>query len=293
MSMLRSLLLTLVLAFWGQPSGLLAQDTLAMPEYIQVRTLKGKQHTGRLLYRDSTLITLQSLEGDTLTFLSGSIRSARTVSDEYIRKRTRNLLELSTGAAYFLGASAYGPAQGESYYMTHYLWSHQAAYGVTSSFSLRSGGSFGVFYVAPKWTLPLVRHRLAFAVEGVVGGIIGEEAFVGDSRIRFSNISLFQGLLTFGNRHTHLTLGGGLTGARRKWASSAHLSLAAAARLTPKFGLMTENYFIQIDNRLQPTHVLGGRIYGRLIAFDFGLAAFGRDFFSPVLPWLAIAVHLN
>ncbi|MCS7035253.1 MAG: hypothetical protein RMJ33_02585 [Saprospiraceae bacterium] len=268
---------------WAQSPDTVRVDT----QYVSVLLTGGKRYVGWIVSSDSASITLSTTSGVEVSLARASIKQMRTVSREYFRRRQRGPADATTRETYFINPSAYAPSPGEGYLITNYALFYQANYGITENLSIRLGGLVTPLFVAPKLTVPVVPNRLILGMEGIVGGLlplIFDLKEAGSERT--PGFSFMRGMATVGNRATHLTASVGLASGGQRWAPSPVYGLAASWRISPTFGLMTENY-LYLDESLAQMHMLGGRFYTRTFSFDIGAAVLD-DF---PLFWYGVAFH--
>lgn len=256
-------------------------------QYFSVLLTNGQQYTGQMVHSDSAAIVLRVKPGVELNIDLASIEKMSIVSEAYFRRQQRSEANAPTGEAYFVNSSAYGPPTGEGYLAGNIFFFFQGNYAITDNFSLRAGGFLIPTLVAPRLTVPIVHDELALGAEG----IIGLWPFMDDPLI------LMRGMATVGNRAAHLTASVGWPYINKHWASSPVYGLAVSSRISPRFGLMTENYLFP-GNYLVGFYSLGGRIYKRKVSFDLGLVGFHiqdkrYDIFLIIpMPWFGMAFHL-
>lgn len=256
-------------------------------QYFSVLLTNGQQYTGQMVHSDSVAIVLRVNLGVELNIDLASIEKMRIVSEAYFRRQQRSEANAPTGEAYFVNSSAYGPPAEEGYLAGNILFFFQGNYAITDNLSLRAGGLLIPTLVAPRLTVPIVHDELALGAEG----IIGLWPFMDDPLI------LMRGMATVGNRAAHLTASVGWAYTGKHWASSPLFGLAVSSRISPRFGLMTENYFFP-GNHLVGIYSLGGRIFRRTLSFDLGLVGFHIQnkrydipFIIPI-PWFGMAFYL-
>ncbi len=274
----------------GQDTKKIAKEHL----YVQTSDLHG--YVGRLVHIDSTFVVIDTAQGAEFAIERSRIRYMRKVSADFVRRYRISLLEVPMSANYFINASAYGPSPGQLCYQSSWFILHQVAYGFTDYFSIRAGGAIAFsdltfpIFIAPKLRVPLKTDILTLGMEGYLGGGISSEDLGG---VSFSG---WQGLLTWGNRHTHLTAGWGTFSKGNRWMNGSIAYLAGSLRLNIRWGLITEN-FISTAYRGTNAHFLGLRHYGRNVSFDLSLLYVvekNSDFGNPIaiLPWLGVGIYM-
>ncbi len=257
-------------ALWAQDQGSGRIDA----QYFSVLLTGGQRYIGQMVHSDSATIVLNTTIGVEVNIERASIKQIRIVSEAYFRRWQRKPADATTKEAYFISPSAYGPTAGEGYVASNYIFFYQSNCGITDNISVRAGGFLIPMFVAPKLTASIVHDRLALGIEGILGWVPFffnlRPADVNSN----SQFSVLRGMATVGNRSTHLTASVGWASGNRRWAASPAYGLAASWRISPGFGLMTENYFFQ-DDSLVRIHLLGVRLYTRALSFDLGMAVLG------------------
>lgn len=143
-------------------------------------------------------------------------------------------------------------------------------------------------FVTPKFSFPIVEDKINAGV-GVLGG-----AIIGDGSTTFG---ITYATTTFGNRNKNVNLGFGWAFADGEWAERPTLSLAGMVRVSEKFYLLSENYFIGTgaDESLVILS-LGGRVLNRTWGLDFGLVVpASEDFIGSLIavPWLGFTIPIR
>lgn len=244
-------------------------------QYFSVLLTGGQRYIGKMVHSDSATIVLNTTRGVEVNIERSSIKQIRIVNEAYFRRQQRKPADATTRETYFVNPSAYGPTAGEGYFSSNYVFFYQGNYGITDNISVRAGGLLMPMFVAPKLTAPIVHDQLALGVEGILGFWL--PFYFGPRPVDVNgspHFSVLRGMATVGNRSTHLTASVGWAAGNRRWVASPVYGLAASWRISPGFGLMTENYFFQ-DNNLVRIHLLGVRLYTRALSFDLGMAAIG------------------
>lgn len=191
---------------------------------------------------------------------------------------------------YYFMTNAYGLREGEGYYQNTWVLFNQINYGITKNISI-GGGLIPLFlfagaptpvFITPKVTLPIVKDKFNVAAGAILGYILGESAGFG----------LTYGAMSLGNRDKNLTLGAGWAFADGTWADKPTFTLSGMTRVGKKAYLLTENYFIAIEDASLAILSFGGRSVQKRLAIDYGLffpvGAELDTFFA--IPWLGIAV---
>jgi len=195
---------------------------------------------------------------------------------------------------YIITPTAIPMRKGEGYWSSQLLLVNSYYHGVTKNISI--GGGFEIittlFALSPT---PFANLKASFSASenfhygvGVFGGTFFGQVF--GENIYYA---LPYGMVTIGDRNSNLTFGGGAGFINRETAS--YYSVSGTLRLSPKFGLVSNNYLV-IDNQEGFGEFLsaqGIRIIGKSITLDLALA-FTRGTLESgiVLPFLGFSFYL-
>jgi hypothetical protein len=189
---------------------------------------------------------------------------------------------------YFFAPNAFGLKKGEGYYQNTMLLVNQASVGITDNFSLGAGlvplflfgGASSPVWLLPKVSVPVVKDKFNVGAGALIGTVIGEQ----------SSFGIAYGLTTFGSRDRNATIGLGYGYADGDWATTPAITFSGLFRTGPRGYLITENYYIGLDDGSVGLLSIGGRRIVKRVGIDFGL-------FSPIgagefiaLPFLGLTV---
>jgi len=202
-------------------------------------------------------------------------------------------MENAQDTRYFWSPNGYGLKKGESYYQNIWIWWNQAAFGITDNFSMGGGviplflfdGAPSPVWITPKFSIPVAKDKMNIGAGGLVGTVLGEGIGFG----------LFYGMTTFGSRDKNLSIGLGYGYAEGEWANAPIINLGGLLRIGRKGYLLTENYYINIENETVVLISLGGRSLIKRAGLDYGLFipfSSDLDFFIAV-PWLGLTIPFN
>lgn len=253
-----------------------------------IATRDGSSFFGRVqaVRGDSVVITTG---GGSLTIGLERVVSAKMVRAEDIRDgeywfpnpNTTRLLFAPTGRSL---------RRGSGYFSDYLVFLPGVAYGITDRVAVGGGMSVipGVgldeqlFYLTPKVGI-IARENVNVAV-GALALRLGLGS--GDGVDRDAGIVYTVG--TFGNPNASMTAGIGFGYAGGQMEDSPAIMIGGDARLSRRFGLVSENYYFSglSDNALVS---LGGRFFGEKMAVDFGLVgALGE---SDIAPFVGFVVN--
>ncbi len=144
------------------------------------------------------------------------------------------------------------------------------------------GGTATPVWIVPKFSFPVVKDKFNVGAGAIAGTLLGEG----------SGFGIIYGLGTVGNRNNNLTIGFGYAFADGQWSSSPIITVSGMARLGARGYLLSENYFIRVDDESLALLSIGGRSIIKKAGLDYGL-------FIPVtgeidsfiaIPWLGITL---
>jgi hypothetical protein len=257
----------------------------------RVETVDGNEYIGKIISRDSSGITLSTVQLGTITIKAADIKKVTAISSIKI-ENGKNWLDNPQASRYFVAPSGYGLKKGEGYYQNVWIFFNQVNYGVTNYFSIGAGvvplflfsGAETPVWINPKFSIPVVKDKFNVGV-GILGGtVIGLEN---------SNFGVLYGTGTIGSRDRNISIGAGWAYSDGGLSKTPTLTLAGMYRTGARWYLLTENYYLGLSED-QPLVILsaGARYASRKIGIDFGLFIpfqEGMDGFVAG-PWLGINV---
>jgi hypothetical protein len=156
--------------------------------------------------------------------------------------------------------------KGEGYYQNVDLALNTASYGITSFFTI--GGGVELYSTFSGHPIFIIMPKLGFQVANsfwLGGGILYINAVksLGD----FGGLGIAYGTATYGNTNNNVTAGIGWGYFDTDWAEKPIITLSGMTRISKRFGLVTENWFV-------PNYAIfsyGVRFFGEKISVDIGL----------------------
>ncbi|GAP44814.1 hypothetical protein TBC1_12625 [Lentimicrobium saccharophilum] len=281
---------TLFLLFGTVPVSAQQQDTLKI--YL-IETSDGNQFSGRIISENQEKLELLTEKFGKLVIAKEDIVKITELTPEKI-VQGKLWLENTQSSRYFWSPNGYGLKKGEGYYQNIWILWNQASFGITDYFSLGFGliplflfGADAIEYspvwVVPKFSLPVIKDKFNIGA-GLLAGNVGLQKDAG--------FGIAYGLGTLGNRNSNITLGLGYGFAAGNWAKSPMINIGFMARTGPKGYILSENYFIRIENESLLLFSFGGRTLTKTVGIDYGL-------FIPIiesmealvgLPWLGLTI---
>jgi len=138
-------------------------------------------------------------------------------------------------------------------------------YGLTYYFIL--GGGFEMFSLLLGKPIFMITPKVGFPISKKVhigAGIL----YLNMLNMNSNGISLAFGNITFGDANSNISIN---IGSNIGNQGSPIFTLNGFQRLSPKFGIMTENWVLTNNENGFDIYSFGGRIIGRKNLFDFGL----------------------
>lgn len=281
---------TLFLLFGTVPVFAQQQDTLKV--YL-IETSDGNQFSGRIISENQEKLELLTEKFGKLVIAKEDIVRITELTPEKI-VQGKLWLENTQSSRYFWSPNGYGLTKGEGYYQNIWILWNQASFGITDYFSLGFGliplflfGADAIEYspvwVVPKFSIPVIKDKFNIGA-GLLAGNVGLQKDAG--------FGIAYGLGTLGNRNSNITLGLGYGFAAGKWAKSPMINIGFMARTGPKGYILSENYFIRIENESILLFSFGGRTLTKTVGIDYGLfIPIIEDMESLIgLPWLGLTI---
>lgn len=260
----------------------------------RVETTDGNRYDGYLLKRDTAGIRLRTLNIGDITISQQNIVRVYQLKGNIrpFRRRVRGeWVPHVQSTRYFITSNGYGLRKGEGYYQNVWVLYNQGNYGITDRFSIGLG-TIPMFLFAldetpiwftPKLTVPLNKDRVNLGIGAFVGTITNGDV---------GSFGMLTVAPTFGNLDKNATIGLGYGFANGSIARLPLITLSALYRTGPKGYILTENFFLGIDNEGVGIASIGGRrMYGRA-SIEYGLfVPFYTDaasFELVAVPWLGV-----
>ncbi len=256
--------------------------------YVDLKTTSGDSYDGYLVSQNADLIVLKDIDLNEVYRIG--FDSIKEINYERHDNKSDYHYNLQA-SRYFFGPNAYSLKKGEGYYQNNWVFLNQVSVGLSDRFTLGVGtvplfifgyGAPSPVWLTPKFSFPVIPDKLNIAVGGLFGSIWGDD---------FNNsFGIAYGAITLGNRNRNINLSIGYGMADGIWSDNPTITLSGMARLSRKFYLITENYYIS-DLVISS---FGGRTVWSGVSVDYGLA-----FLIPTeyyydepfgIPWLGLTV---
>lgn len=227
----------------------------------------GSVFIGKVLQQDTVQLVMQTAMFPRIEIPLAKIKVMEEV-DASGFKKGRYWFKNPHASRYLFGPSAFNLQEGEGYYQNTWIFLNSFNVGLTNNFSLGGGIEFlstfasltqgefkPIYFITPKFSLP-VNER--FRVGAGVWYIHVPEAGAG---------GIGYGIATYGNTDANITAGAGWL--ISEWGSERKpvITLSGMKRLSPKIGLVSENWFMPVDGYTS-IWSYGIRFFGEKIAID-------------------------
>ena len=257
----------------------------------RIETKDGNQYIGTIVSMDSTIIQFNSNSVGTISIPKQLVEVITPVSPEKIIAG-KYWAENPQSTRYFFQPNGYGMKRGEGYYQNVWVLFNQFSVSLTENLSLGAGivplfliaGAPTPVWIAPKFSLPVVRDKFNLGGGALIGTILGEEE---------TGFGILYGVSTFGNRDNNVNIGLGYGYASGGFAKTPTISVSTMLRTGPRGYFISENYYISTADEFVIIFSLGGRAltrsnvgidYGLIIPFNTG----AEEFIA--IPWLGVTL---
>ena len=258
-----------------------------------VETIDGNEYTGYIVERNTDYVLIRTEILGELQIPMNRIKKIEMIKSAEI-KEGKYWFENPQAARYFWSPNGYGMKAGEAYYQNIWIFYNQFSVGLTNYFSVSAGilplflfaGSPTPIWVVPKFSIPVVKDKFNIGAGALAGYVIGaEEAGFG---ILFGNA-------TVGSKDANLTLGVGYGFAGGEMADRPIINLSGMVRISPRGYLLTENYYISVEDESFGIIIVGGRSIVKRVGIDYGLVLPvipDMEYFI-AMPWLGITIPIG
>lgn len=256
---------------------------------FRIETRDGNEFVGQIISEDSARIIVLTENLGEISIRKKEIKSREKVNIQQIRDG-KVWFPNPQSTRYFWSPNGYGLRKGEGYYQNIWVLWNQFAYGVTDNLSV-GGGIIPLFlfggaptpvFFSPKFSFPVEKNKFNIGAGALVGTVLGESG---------SSFGILYGLTTFGTPDNNVSLGMGYGFAGGEWASSPIINLNGMFRLSDRWYIITENFYVNTDGEGFGLLTFGGRWIIKKAALDFGLVVpVQPDISFIAVPWLGFTV---
>lgn len=265
-------------------------NKLTIGKRIIIETTEGSVIEGVFTGRSAGGIKLKTDSGSELTIPNGQI-SWMEVVDERIKDKDY-WFENPNPTSYLFSSSAISPEKGDAYYKNIYLVVSSFNYGITDNFSVGAGfeltsaiSASPTFFVNPMYNFQLSENWRAGT------GIL----YANVAGAKFSGLGIGYGIVTYGNLDNNITAGAGYGYVDKELAEKPVFTLSGMKRLHRRFGLVTENWVVPLDD-YYTVYSYGVRYMGQRVSVDLAFMnnqELASDIFVLGMPYLDFVINLN
>lgn len=268
-----------------------AHSQSAIPDTTlhRIETSDGNEFIGEIISEDTLQIQLSTQNFGILTIQKKNIKLIELIDSRQIRD---NKIWFSNpqSTRYFWSPNGYGLKEGEGYYHNIWVLWNQFAYGISDNFSIGGGiiplflfgGAPTPLFITPKFSIPVEKDKFNLGVGALLGTILGESE---------SSFGIVYGISTFGTTDNNVSFGMGYGFTGDGWATSPMVNINGMFRLSDRWYLLTENYYLNTGGEGFGILTMGGRWMIKKAALDFGLVIpVGVENGFIGIPWLGFTV---
>jgi len=237
---------------------------------VKIETLDGNEFVGTISSEDSEKLVLKTENLGEVTISKNDIKLQEVVNKSQIKDGVL-WFDNPQATRYFWAPNGYGLKKGEGYYQNIYVLWNQFSYGVTDNISigggiiplfLFDGGSTPIF-ITPKFSIPIVEDKFNMGGGALIGTVLGETN---------AGFGIVYGLSTFGSRDSNISISLGYGYAGGEWADTPLINLSGLHRVSNRFYILSENYYLDVGDESVGIISFGGRWIIKKAALDFLLA---------------------
>lgn len=211
------------------------ENTSETPQLVIVYLQDKSEITGELISENDREIVISSASLGLLTFQQSEVK--RIV---YLDGKGR--MPNPNPTRYFIGQSAYTHEKGEGYYQNIYGLFNLVSYGITDRFSVIGGVELISLFSGNPILFANAKYGIPVAPKLNVAASVSYLTFAGS--IADFSAGTVNGLVTYGNKEHHLTLGTGYAFANGEIDNSGIITLGGITRLNKRLAFITENYIL-------------------------------------------------
>jgi hypothetical protein len=266
------------------------QDTAKI---YKIETTDGNEFVGYITLRNAEIVKIKTSNLGEITINQKNIVKINEISKDRIQDGYVSYGELHA-PRYFASSNGYGLKRGSGYYQNMWIFYNQVGYGITNNFSVGVGlvplflfgGASSPVWITPKFTFPVKKDRINLGIGILAASVIGEST---------EPVGFAYGVSTFGSPNNNLSIGIGYGFYGNNWANTPVISVNGKVKVGKRGYIMTENYYIDIENERVVLSMIGGRTLVRKVALDYGLVIPIYDNISKVvaIPWLGLTVPIH
>lgn len=236
-------------------------------EYYLITMMNGTALQGKIVNRKENEILLETASLGRIAIDISKIKTIKSINPGNI-KDGLYWFKTHIDAHYTISPSAIALRPGEAYFQNSMLLFNSFDVGITNHFSCMGG----IVIPFAAFVMPRLSYKLGKGIY-IGGGIL----FADITGAPYGGAAY--GQLTFGNRNSHFSIGGGygiLKGIKRYYYLNKFektelglISVSGMKRFSPKYAIVTENWFTPTEGVGVFTGAV--RLMGEKSTWDFGL----------------------
>jgi len=243
-----------------------------------IELLDGTELTGKYIDRTDSVLVLSTSSLPRIEIPFGQIKSIRLAEETSLRGE-QYWFPNPNATRYLFAPSGFNLKKGEGYYQNSYLILNSVNYGLTNFISI--GGSIEL--ISTLSTLAEGSFRPVVLITPKVGFPVAKDLNMGAGLLfmsipeldsnPFTGAGIAYGVATYGNIEHNATLGLGWGFFNGNWARRPLINISGMTRTSQNMSLVTENWFIPLDNDLELGRYYevlsyGVRFVGKKISVD-------------------------
>jgi len=263
------------------------------PLLFEVKMKDGSVLFGNIISQDAYTMDLQTENMGKVTLSKNQVENIRQIEKQEGIRGEQLYFRTSNRTRYFFAPSAYSLDKGELYYQNTYLFLNFFNYGITKNFSF--GAGFEAISTLAGRPIIMLAPKVSGALSEkwhLSGGIL----YINSIKNDFDGLGIAYGTTTYGTEDHNLSAGLGYGFVRDSWSKQPVYTFSGMTRLSPRFGLVTENWIIPFNGSYEGLLSLGFRIFGDRFSFDFALVRpaisdWNNDFIA--VPYIDILIKIK
>ena len=229
-------------------------DTLASTPLLQLQLKDGNIFIGELMSEDANSVVLRPKGMENIRIQKDQIKSRKLIPISNY-KNGQYWFDNPNAHRYLYGPSGYSLEKGTGYYQNFMLFYNSVSYGFSDRITAGLGiipYTFGeglFFSLQAKYAIPIVENKWSTAIGVQYINAIGEQVGIG------------YGVLTYGSKDHHLTLGAGYGWSEDNLANAPIITISGMTRLGRKFGIVSENWLLPQEEGIYEINTAGEYVY--------------------------------
>ncbi|HMU13855.1 MAG: hypothetical protein JST41_11370 [Bacteroidetes bacterium] len=205
----------------------------------------------------------------------------------------------------FFTPSAIGLPRGNGYYQNNYVLMHSAWFAPLDGLSIGAGFQMMTVLASMRkgqdklpggFVALKANKRFWPGVHGglfVMGSQLSTKPSIGDTASLGNRIATVMAQATFGTAECHVTISAGSHYTMGRFTEDPQFGISGQWRFTEAWGVVSENWLLDLGLKKMPICSAGIRFYHRKLAADVA-AVYNKDLakgFGPVIPYFGFALR--